>query len=499
MSLKQLPSELILQVFQQIDDAKALQSVACTCAEFRDVAEICLYSRALITQRASMEQFMELCRSDTRRASYIHELQLLYSVRQYDRLETQPVDLLYFPCLGTFVSESPFCNGHSRIGKNDEGIWKADKEAYMRAFEKASLLSGIPKAEKPLSKLRSTSIHLRFWETSPACPVFLLPELHELELSCVKIKISESDPDLSAFRSKTALKSIIFRESIVSPDALEQILSLPSGLTTLVLHELNYHRTGTSFYNFFKDDLETSQRALSLQATSLRYFDFYGQYTGYTGRLERRSRCLDLSNMTALTYLQLDSGDCNIETPPPNLETLCLTNVDLRLLRVGMRPMLLKSVNLEECLRSCSVRKTEFRLDLRIHPQYPAWSVGQREDVSIRQVIANFQNKLDTFKHTLAELPEEDEPTGPLKPDNAGDGAASDISPELAPVRMRVLTAKRVSYIPPYLYREKAPKWIVRYDSDFLAHPYNEDRTLAEDDSSGDEEMSAAFRNGELS
>jgi hypothetical protein len=131
------------------------RAAACTCSKFRDIAEICLYARAAFTKRASLEKFLSLCQNDLARSSYVHDLELLYSTQSYDFLETQPVDLCSFPCLRSFISESPFCNAHDHVAMKQDGVWQADMVAYLQAFAKASLLSSVPLQERPLSNLRS--------------------------------------------------------------------------------------------------------------------------------------------------------------------------------------------------------------------------------------------------------------------------------------------------------------------------------------------------------
>lgn len=155
MALESLPTELILHVFQQIADTEALQATARTCKKFRQIIEICLYSSVLFTRRSSANRLLDLCKADPRRAAYVHDLQLVYSTRHHDFQNSPPLDLCFFPCLNSFVSESPFCNAHSRIGSKSESVWQADMQAYLRAFEQASLLSNIPPGDRPLSFLRS--------------------------------------------------------------------------------------------------------------------------------------------------------------------------------------------------------------------------------------------------------------------------------------------------------------------------------------------------------
>lgn len=154
MELFALPNELILQIFKHIGDPRTLVAVTCTCRKFKHIAEIFLFSRLVLTRRSSLNQILTLCNDDDRRATYVHDLQLMFSTRHYDFIDSQAVDLRQFSCLRSFASESPFCNPHSRIGGKDDTTWKADLRAFLYAFEEASLLKCPLGAARPLSQLR---------------------------------------------------------------------------------------------------------------------------------------------------------------------------------------------------------------------------------------------------------------------------------------------------------------------------------------------------------
>ncbi|KAK6088095.1 hypothetical protein SCUP234_01161 [Seiridium cupressi] len=507
MALKKLPNELVLQAFQQIDTIETLQAVACTCRKFREIAEICIYSQALCTKRLTVDKVLALCRKEPTRASYLLDLQLLYSTRHYDFLDSQAVDLGYFPCLRSFVSESPFCNSHSRIGMKDESIWRADMQAYLHAFEQASLLSTIPSEDRPLSNLRSLTLHwtgslnLRFWETTSACPIFLLPELRTLTVSCVKIKAAETEFDVTRLKGQTKLESLTFVESVVSPDALGHILSYPNALRSFSLQEINYHRTDTSAYKFFKDDNSASLRALAQQSASIRRLHFFGRHVHYG-----RRPGLDLSELRSLEHLQLSSSDYRIEVPPPFLETICLNDLDPRMLRSVWRGAMLKDIKFVECVENCAKRDSTLTLNLRlqrfhgyyISPFGTGPAQGDPHQMTVSEVLDALRDSLrDRSRYTLAEHPDEIASISSDHTETAFEDAPPP-STDTAPVRLRILTAKRVHFIPPFLHSEKQRRWVVRYDSRLLEDPYYEDSGILEneDSSNVDEHMRGAFQLG---
>ncbi|ETS76447.1 hypothetical protein PFICI_11834 [Pestalotiopsis fici W106-1] len=509
MALESLPTELILLVFQQIADTEALQATARTCKKFQQVVEICLYSHVLCTRRASANRLLELCRADPRRATYVHDLQLVYSTRHHDFQNTAPVDLCFFPCLNSFVSESPFCNSHARIGAKSESVWQADMQAYLRAFEQASLLSSIPSCAKPLGFLKSVILHWtgsissRFWRTTPLCPIFLLPELQSLTVSCVKIRVEDEDRDISQFAKSTKLESLSFVESVVSPRALEQILSYPTALKRLTLHEVTHHATDTLSYDFLRDDVETSHEALELQAESLEEFDFSGHHDPRGMMSSRPLTAFNLANFRSLSYLKLN-WSVRLDQPPPNLRTLVLQDLSPLTFRGGAENVLARLPKLTECLKSASRRQEGFQVDLRLYRiplhffgHHRRYDVADGDHQPLRRVFEELRHKM-IDRYTLEEHPGEDladipEDTSPV---SAGPPATERETWENVPVRLRILTSKHRNFIPPYLHGEKSHRWVVRYDSDYLdIPPYFENSGNPEgDDSSEDEDMQEAFR-----
>lgn len=287
----------------------------------------------------------------------------------------------------------------------------------------------------------------------------------------------------------TKLESLVFTESVVSPDAMEQILSFPANLKIFTLHEVNYHTLNTSSYKFFKDDQETSLRALSQQANSLREFNFLGA---------RLDKDLDLSFMDSLTSLRLGWNNYRLGIPPPALELITFEQVDPRMLRTSAGTPVLKYMKLEECIRNCSKRGAKLQLDLCLRrfpgPQIPDivpnGSPNYRP-LPIRQVIELFLRSINKYRYCLTEHPLENEQTA-QECDTISEEPVVYCS--LVPFRLRVFTVKRTRYIPPFLHGEKTPKWVSRYDTGFIDGPqHNDVQTIQEDELSEDEAMEEAF------
>lgn len=508
MALESLPTELVLLVFQQIADTEALQATARTCKKFKQVVEICLYSHVLFTRRASANRLLQLCRADPRRATYVQDLQLVYSTRDHDFQNSAPLDLCFFPCLNSFVSESPFCNSHARIGAKSESVWQADMQAYLRAFEQASLLSSMPICAKPLGFLRSVTLHWtasissRFWKTTPLCPIFLLPELQSLTVSCIMIRVEDEDRDVSEFFRSTKLESLSFVESIVSPRALEQILSYPAALKHLTLHEVTHHTTDTSSYDFLRNDVETSHRALEFQAESLEEFDFSGHHDPRGMMSSRPLTAFNLGDFRSLSYLKLN-WSVRLDQPPPNLRTLVLQDLSPLTFRGGAENVLARLPKLTECLKSASRRHEGFQVDLRLYRiplhffgHHRRYDAADDDHQPLRRVFEDLRHKM-VDRYTLEEEPEEDLAESPeaMPSDRSEPPAVEGGTWKDVPVRLRILTSKHRHYIPPYLHGEKSHRWVVRYDSEMLDIPYCENSGNPEaDESSEDEDMLEAFR-----
>ncbi|KAI0129087.1 hypothetical protein BJ170DRAFT_623942 [Xylariales sp. AK1849] len=493
MSLLSLPNELIMQMLEHIDDVPTLQAVARTCKALQVAAEVCLYSSVIATKRSTQVSLLDAIGREPQRKQHVRNLELLYSTRRYECLGTASLDLRTFSRLRSFVSESPFCNSHSRRERYSEH-WLADKQAYLYAFHESSLLRDPAYNGRPLANLRSLTLHWtegwhsRFWEITPSNPIFLHPTLQSLELSCVKIETSDADIDLDCWMRQTDLKSLIFTESVVPPHALKRILSLPKALRSLSLDEVTHHHTRIGPNSCFIDDTGASRRALVLQSESLNRLQIFGRGNPAT------QVGLELSEFRSLTYLSVILHQIRLEQPlPPSLTTLSLFGIDARRLSPRYADVILECMNLETLLSNAAVRGASFGLDIylpRFEPMVP-----------MRPLIRHFEDRLHE------QLPSINLSATQERGHDSPDDRSSSIRPPFhsprshkeQSMRLRFLTAKRVRYIPPYLHNEKKPKWMVRYDSwlpgGLVANVYERETDQLEgEETSADEDMIEAFR-----
>lgn len=314
--------------------------------------------------------------------------------------------------------------------------------------------------------------------------------------------MEDEDCDISRFANSTKLESLSFVESIVSPRALEQIMSYPSALKKLALHEITHHGTGTASYDFLRNDIEASHRALELQAESLQEFDFSGHHDPRGMMSTRPLTAFNLANFRSLTYLKLN-WSVRLDHPPPNLKVLCLQDLSPLTFRGGAENVLARLPKLTECLVNASKRKDVFQVDLRLY-RIPLHFFGRHrmEDDEygqqpLRRVFEDLRHKMIN-RYTLVEEPEEDlaeSPDATPAGNNETPPPSEQEMLEDVPVRLRILTAKHRHYIPPYLYGEKSHRWVVRYDSEMLEIPYCDNSGHPEgEESSEDEDMLEAFR-----
>ncbi|XXH02165.1 hypothetical protein Hte_008533 [Hypoxylon texense] len=499
-----LPGELLLQMMELLRDSRdfqTLQAVACTCKTLREVAEIYLYSVAEFTTLSSLHQFLDATLADPRRKAYLRDLRLLYSTRRYSSLDLfVPPDLVSFPNLASFVSESPECQPVSAKGTRFELCM----DYFTQVFSQASLLNESLETTRPLQNLRSLTLHWtganeRYWDITPACPIFLLPQLHSLEISCAKVGQEEPSEwaaaQLQRFRRKTCLRSLILTECIVSVEALHLILSFPRALQRLDLCEKYYHPREIGG-KFAVNNTEAFNRAIAQQSESLRHLNIFC-HKRFTNLEE--ALALSLSDFPVLSHLQLGpfpqvGADRNhvsnfiLDYPiPPALSSLRLSEYGVHNLMDRSTDKILSALSIKDLIQNAEARGVPFALDISLS-KLPYFLARHRLDVrsSVRGLVERLGRKLRTLQRP---------PTHSGRESNSE--PASDNSNQ-ASSRLRVLTNKPRHKIPPFLHDEGPPRFVVRYDSwhpqEVLDNPYTADPIpLDRDLSSDDEDMDAAF------
>ncbi|KAI0839380.1 hypothetical protein F5Y06DRAFT_21241 [Hypoxylon sp. FL0890] len=505
MSLPLLPEELVLQIMwhlQDSQDIQALKSAACTCSWLRRTAEVFLYSTAKFTTLSSLYRYKHAIQAEPQRASYLRDLQLLYSTGAYDyHRPPSPLDLTSYTNLESFVSESPECQPRSVKGTH----WNLFLDSYMQAFQKASLLTESIEVRAPLRNLKTVTLHWsgsrdRFWDITPKSPIFLLPMLQSLEISCARIGQEESGEweteELERFRRQTRLKSLILTECVISIEALHAILSFPDALQTLVLQEKFYHHWEIGD-RFAVEDTVTFNRAIAQQARSLEHLEIFRHSQFANGG---KTLVLSLDGFPVLSHLQLgpylsvrQDGTRNftfaLATPVPEaLKSLRLDEYGISMLKDPRANKVLSDLSVAELLKNAEAHGIPFILDISLQHLPPLFARvrfdNQDARPTVRKLIENFQ--LHFQQRQEASIRSHYEAVS----QNSSNGPASS--------RLRILTNKPRHKIPPFLHDEGPQRFVVRYDSQhperFLTHPYTAN-TLPpnRDNSSDDDDMDVAF------
>ncbi|KAI1391778.1 uncharacterized protein F4822DRAFT_105314 [Hypoxylon trugodes] len=512
MPLLHLPSELLLQIMGHLrdsQDVESLRSAARTCQILRGAAEVYLYSTAEFTTLSRLYRFSDAIRAQPKRKDYLQDLKLLYSTRRYNPGEgPSPPDLTSLPNLVTFVSESPECQPMSTKGTH----WNQFMDSYMRAFEQASLLNDSLQMSKPLKNLRSITLHWssstdRYWDITPACALFLLPQLDFLEISCARVgqvPLKWDAGQLEQFRGQTRLRTLTFTECVVSVEALHTILSFPRALTRLALCEKYYHNLeiGDRFAIDYPGELN---RALAQQAGSLEHLQLFrnDSYSGNAGTL-----ALSLSNFSALLYLQLgpflrprphdtDPFAYTIEAPvPPALTTLRLDEYMIFMLEDRRTEKVLSDLLVSDLLVNAETRQKLFTLDVSLQhlPRIVARGRFHGQDARpiVRKLVSDFEKRFQQCQEASLRSH-----LGTSAETNSEQPFENRFSSHL-----RVLTNKPRHLIPPFLHNEGLPRYIVRYDSaypdrfltdPYVADPIPPDRDTSSSDDDDDDDMDVAF------
>ncbi|KAI5860930.1 hypothetical protein GGS23DRAFT_613053 [Durotheca rogersii] len=500
MSLLVLPSELLLQVMGLLRESghvQSLQFLAHTCKRLRGPAEACLYSVAMFTTLSSLRLFLNNTRAEPRRNVYLRDLRLLYSTEQYDHDQPpEPPDLTSFPSLTTFVSESPECQPWSVRPSH----WNVFMDSYIRAFEQGSLLNEPVGLPRPLSSLKSLTLHWtgigkRYWTITAACPIFLLPRLQSLEISCARIE-HIGPIDTGRFHRQTQLESLTFTECTVSTEALHAVLSFPAALRDFALCETFYHPVEPGD-RFAVNDVDALNRAIAQQSGSLERLQihFHAQYLRHGGTLP-----LSLSDFTVLSHLQIGpfirvptngthASDYVLKAPaPPRLTSLRLDNYGIVMLREHRVDEILSGLSIGELLANSEARGQSFELSISLERFPPLLRRIRFNSRNTRPVMRRLVERLASLFQRYQEASIQSRPESTL------DGP----TPHRASSRLRILTHKHRKMIPPFLHNEGPPRFVVRYDSwnpqGFVHDPYPLDIVpLNREISSDDESMDVAF------
>lgn len=356
----------------------------------------------------------------------------------------------------------------------------------------------------------------RYWAISPACPIFLLPQLQYLEISCARVGQGEplplgqaqlpqlSNEQLQFFQGKTSLKSLVFTECVVSVEALHLILSFPSALQRLDLCESYYHRSHGMRTRFAVDDNDAFNRALSQQSESLQHLNVF-----CNRKFSKRSKelVLTLSNFPVLSHLQLgpnpehddDSSNFVLDHPvPPVLTSLRLSEQEI--ISSTSRTTVdrvLSALSVEDLMKNAEARGLPFTLDVVLRPLKRFTEPPHNPRItSLHLFAARFGGVFAARFGGVFQKLREISSRSSTEPSSELPSLLDNLNPISS--RLRILTYKYHHKIPPFLHGERPPRFVVRYDSwhpdKFVDNPYVADTNPPDEDvSSDDADLEGAF------
>ncbi|KAJ6477676.1 hypothetical protein C8R45DRAFT_1007618, partial [Mycena sanguinolenta] len=334
--LLSVPTELLLDVVEAIDDSESLRSFALTCKLARLVAEPVLYRAVLVTtgsQASRLAQALQQRQPPTR-----PELVHVLDVRPEHRGDVD-LDALT-PLVGAMTQlralsmESPYAvHGFWGYGEAQDR-WEPLTQSYRALFLDAQRGAG-------LQNLTGLTIHWsgessRFWLLTEFKPILTLPALQSLTVSCAVLDDHLID-GLAAFAGTTPLIHLELVECFVSHMALTAVLALPRALQSCHLGIMRYHTNdATPSPNCLQASPEQQLEALRQQRHSLQRFIWVDERFAESTDVRRVPTVSGrgLSDFTELHTLTLDGASALLfstllsECAPPNLNRLRIIRHD---------------------------------------------------------------------------------------------------------------------------------------------------------------------------
>ncbi|KAI1484883.1 hypothetical protein F5X96DRAFT_662439 [Biscogniauxia mediterranea] len=480
--LLSLPTELVSQIVEQFQpgpDNNTLRALARTSRTLKCIAERHLYSAAAFRTHGRFNAYHDTLKARPELRTYVRDLALPWSTRFFDyNPYFDPLDLSSLPNLTSFLSESPFCNKHygDHIGstREVEKGWSRVVENFLDSFREASLLTNPgPGGERPLRHLRHLTLHWtgssddRLWEATPFCPIFLLPTLHSLEISCMDMRsqgpaTNEDSERLSHLSRKTNLKSLTMIRCNIPASDLVTILSFPRALETFSFLQPFFLDIDDNGPPVGTDDMGTLNVAIAQHASSLRRLELLQEPSWHALRsvAPPRHLALELSEFRALTHLHLGGGGRMekdeawklAEPLPPALASLRLSDLcTARRLRQRHRPRdrhTLVGLHIPELVAGAARRGVAFKLDLGFVPD------GDALPPLVQDLVPLFSGEEQAQD-------QEGKKNGPRH-------------------RLRYMALQRSAYIPPYLCDEVRPAYKLCYDSSRPGSGYVEEQDRTE-------------------
>ncbi|KAF7375445.1 hypothetical protein MSAN_00432400 [Mycena sanguinolenta] len=331
--LLSVPTELLLNVVEDIDDAASLRSFALTCRLARLVAEPVLY-RTLLVNTGSQASYLAQAlwqQQPPTRVELVHALDLRPEYGEDPDLEALTPLIGAMTQLRVLSMESPFANRSYWRFNEGQDWWESLMEGYRAMFLDGQCGAG-------LQNLTSLMIHWsghtsRFWLLTEFKPILTLPALQSLTVSCAILDDDLTD-GLAAFAGTTPLTHLEFIECFVSHKALTAVLALPRALRSCHLGIMRYNTTPST--NCHQASPEQQLEALHQQCHSLQRFIWVDEHFAYDTDVGRVSTVpgSGLSDFTELHTLTLDGASALLfstllsECAPPNLDRLRIIRHD---------------------------------------------------------------------------------------------------------------------------------------------------------------------------
>ncbi|KAI1635359.1 hypothetical protein F4809DRAFT_457977 [Biscogniauxia mediterranea] len=490
--LLSLPTELISQIVEQFQpgpDNNTLRALARTSQTLKYIAERHLYSSTAFRTHGRFHAFHDTLKARPELRTYVRDLALPWSTRFFDYDPYfDPLDLCSLPNLTSFLSESPFCNKHygDHIGSTrgvEEG-WSRVVENFLDSFREASLLTNPgPGGERPLGHLRHLTLHwtgssdMRLWEATPFCPIFLLPTLHSLEISCMEIRpqgpaTNEDNERLSRLSRQTNLQSLTMTRCNIPTSDLVTILSFPRALETFSFLQPFFQDIDDNGPPVGTDDMGTLNAAIAQHASSLRRLELVQEPSWHALRsvAPPRQLALELSEFRALTHLHLGGGGRKekeeawelTEPLPPALASLRLSDLWTTRRRRPSAKHALSGLHIRELVAGAARRGVAFELDVGFVP-----AAGDALPPLVQDLVPLFSGEEQAQDRDPADRPvvEEEEEEGKKNGPRH---------------RVRYMALQRSAYIAPYLCDEVRPAYKLCYDSWRPGGGYVEERDRTE-------------------
>ncbi|KAF2859548.1 hypothetical protein K470DRAFT_271437 [Piedraia hortae CBS 480.64] len=246
--LLKLPSELLFNVVDFVDDANDLRNLARVCKRCQAASEPKLYELIFLRTPAQLRGLLASLRGQPAREEAIKSVDARFQSFNDDNAFDLLGQLLgQTPKLGKLIIESPYCHGRGRfISERGPADWSDTIDSWLAPLISSTLLSNVSHAmliEQPLFTLTKLTLHLSGTERDYCVfrgwygAIFAHSTLQDLQISNVILP----DEVCSNVRStKTPLKNLTLAEVSITSKALHDILSFPRALESFELVENQY-------------------------------------------------------------------------------------------------------------------------------------------------------------------------------------------------------------------------------------------------------------------